>query len=1237
MTQSYTGGEGYDETMDAVDIVAGKTREAIDEFNQREEARLQAKQQNLEVEEQAQSEQNDPRNADTWGAKALIKEGQSILSGGLQDTASSIATFPERTADALSGEMQRQKEEEGRYTPDWTPFGGYHNPIETHTWWGKQLRGLVHFGSLAVGTVAAAKGVAATGLVTIPAGLVGLASSSLARGAAIGAVSDLVSKESDEHNVLGALSERYGWADTVLATKDTDHPIMMKIKNIVEGMGIGLVFDGIAYTLKKGSKPVVDQIKARNKSIDDQTVKAGIAQLRRGETEFRADKNRPIAEPHQGAHISEVEPEVAREQLRRIRKEWGAEEGSTGSVTTPIERERIAQYGGTDDETVERIAKTLMSSDKFAKELKAAKGDRRKLADKFRDHVEAHQGITQGRNAAEMSAREYLKDILEAQKDVVDGIEILTSKDVVTLDLVVGTLLKQLRDTGVAGREIAGLVDLQAIDGPTKQIVDTMLSALFLTKKARFVKSDSFRELGAGKSRKSAINKVVKQEVEASREAILSVLQIADDGSDDLLMAVYEAFSMMKDVNTLDDFDNWARKVILGGQLQPGGPDRTGVLIRELEGVMTHSILSGPKTPARAIMGTSTATFLRPLATAIGAGFRYPFTGDSTTLKASLASVNAMVEAIPESFTLFREKLNSYWKGDVASIKYKRYGGEYTKGDENWEVLRRWAEDSGRANAGETAAFRLANMARNANNTNLFTYSTKLMAATDDAFAYILGRAKMREKAMRKVLELQEGGYKTPKITKDLMKAYEDDFYGQVFDTQGNIVDEATLFARREVTLTQDLTGFAKGLNDVFTSTPLARPFFLFARTGVNGLALTGKFTPGFNFLVKEFNDIALARPDKLDNVHKYGITTPDELTNAKALQTGRLAMGSAVTFMAVQAWMRGDLNGNGPVDRQKRQMWIDGKWEPRTIKLGAVRVGYDQFEPFNLIMSTIADVGDASELMGEEWTENELGKISLVVAQAITSKSYLAGIQQFVDLFGGRPGQFNRIIASLGNNQLPLSGLRNELSRLFTPYMREIASGIDQSVRNRNLLLENFTSPENRLPIKYDMLNGKPLKDWDFMTRAFNAISPVSLSLDQSPGRNFLFDSGYDLRQSTYYAPDGTNLTKLPKIRSQFQRAIGVQNLERELDKMAVDPKIIASMEKMYADIKSGRRSQYDARDYYHNIKIKRLFDRARRAAWAQISSEYAIADVIREQRIQKYNQQRKQTETANLLNMYR
>ena len=159
----------------------------------------------------------------------------------------------------------------------------------------------------------------------------------------------------------------------------------------------------------------------------------------------------------------------------------------------------------------------------------------------------------------------------------------------------------------------------------------------------------------------------------------------------------------------------------------------------------------------------------------------------------------------------------------------------------------------------------MANMARTMNDKSFLTYSTKLMAATDDAFAYILGRAKMREKAMRRVLDLQGSGIELPEITPQLMKAYQDDFYGQVFDAQGNLVDDAAIFAAKEVTLTQPLTGFAKGLNDVFVATPLARPFFLFARTGVNGLALTGKHKPGFNFLVKEFNDIAFANPNNLD------------------------------------------------------------------------------------------------------------------------------------------------------------------------------------------------------------------------------------------------------------------------------------------------------------------------------------------------------------------------------------
>ena len=72
-------------------------------------------------------------------------------------------------------------------------------------------------------------------------------------------------------------------------------------------MGIGLFFDGFAYTLGRGGKKAVKQIQDRNKNLKQATVQNGLAQLRRGEVEFRADKNAPISQPHQGAHITEVD------------------------------------------------------------------------------------------------------------------------------------------------------------------------------------------------------------------------------------------------------------------------------------------------------------------------------------------------------------------------------------------------------------------------------------------------------------------------------------------------------------------------------------------------------------------------------------------------------------------------------------------------------------------------------------------------------------------------------------------------------------------------------------------------------------------------------------------------------------------------------------------------------------------------------------------------------------------
>ena len=102
----------------AADYITDQVDQLADTIQQDEDAKAQVAKEEQQTEEQALATQADPREAEKWGVKALIKEGQSILSGGLQDTASSVTTFAERTKEALDGTMQREIAEQGYYKPD---------------------------------------------------------------------------------------------------------------------------------------------------------------------------------------------------------------------------------------------------------------------------------------------------------------------------------------------------------------------------------------------------------------------------------------------------------------------------------------------------------------------------------------------------------------------------------------------------------------------------------------------------------------------------------------------------------------------------------------------------------------------------------------------------------------------------------------------------------------------------------------------------------------------------------------------------------------------------------------------------------------------------------------------------------------------------------------------------------------------------------------------------------------
>ena len=389
------------------------------------------------------------------------------------------------------------------------------------------------------------------------------------------------------------------------------------------------------------------------------------------------------------------------------------------------------------------------------------------------------------------------------------------------------------------------------------------------------------------------------------------------------------------------------------------------------------------------------------------------------------------------------------------------------------------------------------------------------------------------------------------------------------------------------------------------------KPFYLFARTGINGLNLSLKNTPGLALLHKETMDILTHTGDDFGNLSRYGITNANDLANAKSLITGRQAVGSAVVSMMGMKYMSGQLTGNGPANKQLKQNWINSGWKPNHIYFGNVGFNYSSVEPFNVIFSAIADIGDNIELMGSEWAEKRFQAVAFVLGRGLTSKTYMSGLDNMMQLVQMKPWAWNKTAANVLNNSIPLAGMRNELGKFVNPHMKELNSDIWSSLRNRNLAFEY--GPGKDLMEKSDLLNGQPINNWNFIGRAFNAVSPIQMDYkSSSPGRKLLLDSNYDLK-STTYAYKGYSFVENATVRAHFQNAIGnapitykgkkFKNLEKALDYVSTQKDIKISMAQMNANRNNPANWDIDPNSYPHNTVINNLMNQARSKAWTIIN----------------------------------
>ena len=183
---------------------------------------------------------------------------------------------------------------------------------------------------------------------------------SLKTGALTGARFDLVDKDSQDDNISGMLKERFPLFDTPLATQDSDSPIMKTVKNVVEGMMIGGVFDSVLYGVTKGqSKEAIENvINSRRKSVKSQQLEEAATQMK--EPGFRASKNPKLANKSQGGTTS-LETGPALNKARRQKKtQLGSEDGSIGSSLSNTEVTALTKGTKEARGVVEKVLRRLI-------------------------------------------------------------------------------------------------------------------------------------------------------------------------------------------------------------------------------------------------------------------------------------------------------------------------------------------------------------------------------------------------------------------------------------------------------------------------------------------------------------------------------------------------------------------------------------------------------------------------------------------------------------------------------------------------------------------------------------------------------------------------------------------------------------------------------------------------------------------------------------------------------------
>ncbi|MCG7628395.1 hypothetical protein MHM88_11305 [Epibacterium sp. MM17-32] len=362
---------------------------------------------------------------------------------------------------------------------------------------------------------------------------------------------------------------------------------------------------------------------------------------------------------------------------------------------------------------------------------------------------------------------------------------------------------------------------------------------------------------------------------------------------------------------------------------------------------------------------------------------------------------------------------------------------------------------------------------------------SRALLTSDEFFKQINYRSNLQARLQTQVSELVANGQVAKK---DAAKWVADRMKAGV-GSQGQAVSKESIDYAREATFTNELRkgSMPRSVQDMTNKHPYLKTILPFVRTPTNLIVAAAQRTPLLH----------RASKNMMDDLNSGD---PSRVAQAK----GKLATGSMLWGTAVTAALEGKITGSGPVDPAQKSLLMETGWRPYSVKVGDKYVSYERLDPFAMFFGIAADFADISGQVGEEEAKKVAVAGFAAIANNLASKTWLSGLTDAVDAFANPEIRGESYLQSLTTSFLPYSSLAREGRKFGDDAMRDTKGDPNASFWEMQSILNAVknTVPGHSqdLPARRSWITGEPItypKGWgkDMVTplgEAFASVNPI-------------------------------------------------------------------------------------------------------------------------------------------------